>query len=621
MPSQRHNPLIFLVGVLLLMSLACKLPESSGSTPSVQPVSSPIVISTTPPPTPVNSPTIIPTHPIGPTATTRPTNIATIPQHLIAIHRIYGLSEFYDRSSNSRFIPRGVNYSLLVPVQDHYEDHLFAVGLYDHNRTQTDFAALFEAGYNSVRIVFDGCVSGDICIVGQDGLGLNSAYLDNMVDLISLAKANHLFVLFASQDLPQTGGYADLASKGANALMDAGRNATLLTPEGIQASQQYWSDLLTGLASRQAAFDIILGWELLAEQYFPSDQLPFSLQTGRVTLANGRDYDMARPSQRQALAIDGLQRYIDQIKQTITAFDPTALVSMGFLAPDSPNSWREGDTRFSVTAPLLEASALDFFDLHTTPGSGLTLAELALNFGLGGHVLKPVIMGEVGASTWTYPEASNAAIAIQDWIASSCSQGFAGWLYSAYYPSPAGLLDATWGFVDEHDLLMNALAPKNQPDACITSVLSGRNLAIGKPIQVSAALPDQLPEMAVDGDPNTQWSAGEFPTQYIEIDLGKAYSIGEIRLTIGQWPDGKTVHQLWAGSNRDSLQLVQEFSGYTYDYDVLDFTPAAALKNIRYVRVVTTESPSWVSWREIEVIAPFPATPTPIPEASSTPLP
>jgi hypothetical protein len=69
------------------------------------------------------------------------------------------------------------------------------------------------------------------------------------------------------------------------------------------------------------------------------------------------------------------------------------------------------------------------------------------------------------------------------------------------------------------------------------------------------------------------------------------------------------------------MHQIYEFSGNEFDFDVLNFVPATPLKNIRYLKVVTTESPSWVSWREIEVLAPFPGTPTPTPEASpiSTP--
>jgi hypothetical protein len=168
--------------------------------------------------------------------------------------------------------------------------------------------------------------------------------------------------------------------------------------------------------------------------------------------------------------------------------------------------------RYVDTASLLEESSLDFFNFHAYPGTGLSMPELAQNFGLGGHVTKPILMGETGANTWIYPQISEAAIVIQDWIAASCTQGFSGWLYWGYYPSPAGLWDATWGMVDQGNNIFNAISPARQPDACTASELPGRNLALGKPVSVSAALPDQPQAMAVDGDPNTQWSAGAFPT-------------------------------------------------------------------------------------------------------------
>jgi hypothetical protein len=614
MSSHRINPLPVLMTLIILASLACQIPETGISTPTNVPA------------TLLALPTGIPTTRTMPLAilsspTPHPTAPPAVAAQRIAIHSIYGLAEFYDRTTSANFIPRGVSYALLVPVLDHYEDHLLAVGIYDHNRTQADFATLSSLGYNTIRIIFDGCISGDGCVGMVDGQGLNPDYLDNLTDLLRLAQANHLLVLLASQGVSELGGYASLANQGANGSFGQGRNAQLLTKAGILASRKYWTDLIEGLALRQAPFDTILGWELLGEQYFEADQPPFSLQNGRVTLANSKSYDLSLQAQRQALAVDGLSLYINQVKQAIVTYDPTALVTMGFLAPNSPNAWREGDNRYVETSALLESSSLDFFDLHASPGAGLSLAQAGQNFGLGGHVTKPVIMGEVGASTWSYPQVSQAAIAVQDWIAASCVQGFAGWLYSSYYPYPAGLADATWGFVDEHGSLLNAFAPVNQPDACTVTVLPGRDLALGKPVQVSASLPDQTPEMAVDGDTNTQWSAGEFPTQWIEIDLGAGYSIGEIRLTIGQWPEGNTVHQLWVGASLDSLQKVAEFTDYTYDYDVLSFTPPSPLQNVRFVRVVTTDSLSWVSWREIEVLAPFPATPTATPEVTLTPMP
>jgi hypothetical protein len=613
MISPRRQPLLIILIILIITTLACAIPQTT-----IKPTSLPITplanqTSATPAPSPNLAATTSPT--------ARPTTPPVVAEHRIATHRIYGIAEFFDRKSMSGFIPRGANYFILVPVLDHYEDRLFAVGVYDHNRTQADFSALSAAGYNTVRITLDGCTSGDGCIGVEDGQGLNPAYLDNIVDLMNLARDANLFLLLASNDLPDLGGYAALANQDANTTFAPGRNAEFLTPAGIRTAQRYWADLLGGLATRHAPFEVILGWELLSEQFYLSDQPPFSLQIEKVTPANGTTYSMFSPAQKQALAVDGMRYYINQLRQTILTYDPTALITMGFFAPDSPNPWREGDHRYVETAGLLSASSLDFFDLHTSPSAGLTLPELAQNFDLGGHVTKPVLMGAVGASTWAYPQVSDGAIAIQDWIAASCSQGFNGWLYFSYYPSPAGLADATWGFVDNQNFLLNALSPKSQPEACVTSVLPGRNLALNKLVEVSGALPDQTAQMAVDGDPNTQWSAGAFPTQWIEIDLGASYSIGEIILTVGQWPAGSTVHQIWVGASRDAMQQVYEFSGREFDFDVLNFVPGAPLTNIRYVRIITTEGPSWVSWREIEVLAPFPATPTPMPEPSQTPIP
>jgi hypothetical protein len=606
-PAAKRS-VICILGVLLLAALACALPQGEAPTPTtaISPIPSSQAGSTTNSPAAAASPTSAATTP-----TTHPTPPPPVAEQRIAIHRIYGIARLYDRTSQASFTPRGVNYAILVPALDYYEDRTLAAGFYNHQRTQADFQTLSAMGYNTLRIIVDGCTSGDSCIGLQDGEGLNPAYLDNLTDLLNLARDNHLFVLLVSSGLPDLGGYAALANRGSTSSFALYRNTQILTQAGVQASQKYWADLLVGLAVRQAPFDIILGWELLGEGYYEYDQPPFTLHSGTVSTANGKTYDMYIVAQKSAMALDGMRYYISQLRQTILAYDPTALITMGFVAPNSPNAWRDGDQRQVDTAGLLSNSALDFFDLHTSPGSGLSLAEAAQNFGLGAHVDKPVLMGSVGASTWSYPQASDGAIAVQDWIAASCQQGFSGWLYNGYYPSPAGLLDATWGFVDEHNALLNALAPVKQPDVCTITVLPGRNLALGKVVSASGALPDQATEMAVDGDPNTQWSAGAFPPQWIEIDLGAAYDIGEIRLTVGQWPAGDTVHQLWVGASRDSLRQVHEFSGSEFDYDVLSYAPATPLRGIRYVRVATTESPSWVSWREIEVLAPFPATPTP----------
>ena len=265
---------------------------------------------------------------------------------------------------------------------------------------------------------------------------------------------------------------------------------------------------------------------------------------------------------------------------------------------------------------LLATSPLDFFDLRLDPGSDLTLPQYAENFGLGARLNAPLLMGEIAASAWTYSTVESAAVAVQDWIAASCVYGFDGWLYARFAP-----LDDPWSFSAENSFLMQAISPRSQPDACTAGVLPGRNLALGKPVSISAALPEEPPEQAVDGDTEAQWSAGAFPEQWLMVDLGAPYTIGSIRLLVGQWPAGRTVHQLFVASADGAMRLLVEFAGYTRDYDLLEYLPPDPLRDIQYIRVVTLESPAWVAWREIEVLAPWRATPTPtaLPETTPTP--
>jgi hypothetical protein len=133
----------------------------------------------------------------------------------------------------------------------------------------------------------------------------------------------------------------------------------------------------------------------------------------------------------------------------------------------------------------------------------------------------------------------------------------------------------------------------------------GANLAYGKPARVSQVFQGLGGQFAVDGDPGTVWNSGGGPLQWIQIDLGAAYSIAQIRLVVSQSPGGRTIHLLYGRGpgTGDEQQLLQTFDGETQDSDILTYAPAEPLEGIRHVWIDTTRSPSWVSWREIEVIA------------------
>lgn len=135
---------------------------------------------------------------------------------------------------------------------------------------------------------------------------------------------------------------------------------------------------------------------------------------------------------------------------------------------------------------------------------------------------------------------------------------------------------------------------------------AGANLAYGKKTQASASLPSSGANLAVDGNSATLWNSGGFVPQWIEVDLGAPYTVAGIRLTATMGPlVAKTIHRVLGKGPGTSGQyvLLHTFSGTTADQDLLSFTPEKAWPGIQYVRVETVESPSWIAWYEIEVIA------------------
>ena len=133
----------------------------------------------------------------------------------------------------------------------------------------------------------------------------------------------------------------------------------------------------------------------------------------------------------------------------------------------------------------------------------------------------------------------------------------------------------------------------------------GANVAFGKSARSSRSLPDWPADNAVDGDPSTHWGSGDFPPNWVEIDLGQPYTISEIRLRLDQGQlVGRTVHNVYVRGpgTGDQLVLLHTFDGETADLDQLVYSVPEALPGIQYVRAEITLSPSWVSFREVEVI-------------------
>ena len=132
------------------------------------------------------------------------------------------------------------------------------------------------------------------------------------------------------------------------------------------------------------------------------------------------------------------------------------------------------------------------------------------------------------------------------------------------------------------------------------------NLALNAQVTASRYIQGHEPEKAVDGiddlDIANWWGSGGHPPQWIEIDLGLPAQINLIRLVISQTPTGSTFHLVMGRlDGEDGYINLARLVGVTADREEIILPGNTDWTGIRYVRIYTSESPSWVSWREIEV--------------------
>lgn len=124
-------------------------------------------------------------------------------------------------------------------------------------------------------------------------------------------------------------------------------------------------------------------------------------------------------------------------------------------------------------------------------------------------------------------------------------------------------------------------------------------IIIPKSARASNSTAVDLPSRSIDGDATTHWSAGGPAPQWIEFDLGEPQAISRIDLNVAQTPSGNTTHEVFGGLSPDKLRLLCSSEHNTDDGQWIKLSCPS--ENIRYLRVVTEKSPSWVAWREIEV--------------------
>jgi hypothetical protein len=387
--------------------------------------------------------------------------------HHIGVRVIGGRGEFYDRTTNAAFKPRGANYIRLAPQTDWVGNHInyhstFNVGLYDAASAEAMLTRMAGDGFNVVRVFLNGCCQTGT--IGDPAGGLTAAYLANLADFLTRAKAHGVGVMVTTDGLPNFGGYQNVLYQSCCAQFDDG-NMNALTAQGLTAHAMMWRDIITGLKSHNAPLEAIFAYELVNELSFDVDFPPLSLTSGMIATGNGKSYDMSSATAKQAMMDENLAYWTSHVRDSIELLDPGALVTVGFFVPQGPVPARPGDPRFIEAYPAIALSTADFVDLHPYPDGSLTLDQYAQNFGEDAYPAKPVLMGEYGRPTSNSGTAAAAAQALIAWQSASCAHLFSGWLLWTWdidgdpsYPF--------WTLTSADSAVEKAIAPAARPDPC-----------------------------------------------------------------------------------------------------------------------------------------------------------
>lgn len=97
------------------------------------------------------------------------------------------------------------------------------------------------------------------------------------------------------------------------------------------------------------------------------------------------------------------------------------------------------------------------------------------------------------------------------------------------------------------------------------------------------------------------WNSGGYAPQWIQLELSQLQIITSIRLKVVQYPSGGTITNIYAGSDTNNLTSVKQFNQNTTNGDELSVSFPTPIPNVKYIKVETTKSPSWVAWGKIKV--------------------
>ncbi|MCY3708764.1 MAG: PQQ-dependent sugar dehydrogenase [Caldilineaceae bacterium] len=116
-----------------------------------------------------------------------------------------------------------------------------------------------------------------------------------------------------------------------------------------------------------------------------------------------------------------------------------------------------------------------------------------------------------------------------------------------------------------------------------------------------ASAGEELAGQAIDGDPDSFWTAQLPAPQWYSVSFDELYIVDKLELEIAQSPAGPTTHEIWLGNGSGTRTLYRRFDNlHTEDGQTLE-VPISPPRSISEVQILTLDSPSWVAWREVRV--------------------
>ncbi|CAF3443300.1 unnamed protein product [Rotaria socialis] len=104
-------------------------------------------------------------------------------------------------------------------------------------------------------------------------------------------------------------------------------------------------------------------------------------------------------------------------------------------------------------------------------------------------------------------------------------------------------------------------------------------------------------------NPNTPnggyWNSGGYAPQYIQLEFNALSTVHCASFLVAQLPNGFTHHVITAGEDLNQLKIVTELAKTTTGGELIQVLFYPPLRNVRFLRIATSQSPSWVAWAKI----------------------